>query len=178
VKGSLAANDPAWASVAPGSGPRHLAFHPSGAFAYVINEMLCTITCFRYDAERGTLDLLQTVSTLPDDQTVLPNYSTAEIEMHPTGRFLYGSNRGHNTLAVYSVNANTGRLTLVQSQSTEGKTPRGFGIDPSGKYLICGNQDSDNLASFRIDAATGRLSVIDQKLDVGSPVCVRFLPAK
>ncbi len=175
ANGSLTANDPAFGSVPPGSGPRHLAFHPSGKYAYVINEMLCTISAFTYDSGRGALEPLQTVSTLPEGQKVLPSYSTAEIEIHPSGKFLYGSNRGHNSLAVFAVDSSTGKLTAIQNQPSGGKTPRGFGIDPSGRYLIAGAQDSDVVASFKIDQDTGRLSMIDQKVQVGSPVCVRFL---
>ena len=173
--GSLLANDPAFASVAPGSGPRHLAFHPAGKYAYVISEMLCTITAFTYDPDHGRLESFQTVSTLPSGQPVLPAYSTAEIEMHPSGKFLYGSNRGHNSIAVFAIERKTGKLSLVQHQSTQGKTPRGFGIDPTGKFLLAANQDSDNVVVFRIDATTGRLTPAGQQVQVGSPVCVKFL---
>ena len=107
----------------------------------------------------------------------MPSYSTAEIEIHPSGKFLYGSNRGHNSLAVFAVDSSTGKLTAIQNQPSGGKTPRGFGIDPSGRYLIAGAQDSDVVASFKIDQDTGRLSMIGQKVQVGSPVCVRFLRA-
>ena len=160
--GSLTANDPPFASLAPGSGPRHLAFHPSSPYAYVISEMLCTVTAFRYDPDRGSLTPIQTVSTLPDGQQVLPSFSTAEIEVHPSGRFLYGSNRGHDTIAVFAIDQATGTLTPIQHQPTQGKTPRGFGIDPTGRYLLVGNQDSDSVVGFRIDPDTGRLSPTGQ----------------
>lgn len=173
-QGSLTPNDPPFASVAPGSGPRHLAFAPDGAHAYVINEMLCTIAAFHYDPDRGILEPLQTVSTLPSTDTLKPSYSTAEIFVHPSGRFVYGSNRGHNSLAVFAIDPNSGSLTPVQHQSTQGKTPRGFGIDPSGRYLVAANQDSDSVVVFRIDPATGKLSLVDQKVEVGSPVSVTF----
>jgi 6-phosphogluconolactonase len=174
--GSLTPNDPPFATVSPGSGPRHFAFHPSSKFAYVINEMLCTITAFSYDADRGRLQPFQTVSTLPAGQRVEPSFSTAELEIHPSGRFVYGSNRGHHTIAVFSVEQESGKLTLVQNQPTAGKTPRGFGIDPTGRYLVAANQDSDNIVTFRIDSQTGQLSPTGQSVQVGTPVCVRFLP--
>ncbi len=173
-KGKLAANDPAFAAVAPGSGPRHFAFHPSGNFAYVINEMFCTVTAFSYDAKRGALKEFQTISTLPG--AVEKGFSTAEIEVHPSGKFLYGSNRGHHSIVVYAIDEHTGRLTLVQHQSTEGQTPRGFGIDPSGNWLLAGNQGTHNVAVFKIDTATGKLQSTGRRLEVGSPVCVRFVP--
>jgi 6-phosphogluconolactonase len=175
AKGSLEANDPAFASLAPGSGPRHLAFHPSGKYAYVISEMLCTVTAFNYDRAHGQMELFQVLSTLPKGVSVAPNYSTAEIQAHPTGRFVYGSNRGHNSIAVFSVDSLTGRLSLVQNASTQGKTPRGFGIDPTGQYLIAGNQDSDSVVVFRIDRHTGQLTPTDETISVGAPVCVQFL---
>jgi 6-phosphogluconolactonase len=174
-KGSLAPNDPPFASVPPGSGPRHLAFHPTGRFAYVINEMLCTVSAFTYEPERGRLSLVQTVSTLPAGQAVLPRFSTAEIEVHPGGRFLYGSNRGHDTLAVFALDPQTGHLSLLQNEPTQGKTPRGFGIDPTGRWLVAANQDSDNVVVFQIDGDTGRLSSTGRSVAVGLPVCVRFM---
>ena len=172
--GTLTPNDPPFASLAPGSGPRHLAFHPSGQYAYVISEMLCTVTAFRYDPDRGSLEPMQTVSTLPAGQQVRPSFSTAEIEVHPNGRFLYGSNRGHDTIAVFAIDPTTGKLTPIQHEPTQGKTPRGFSIDPTGRYLLAGNQDSDTVVGFRIDADTGRLSPTGQTVRVGSPVCVKF----
>ena len=174
--GSLVANEPAFAAVRPGAGPRHFALHPGGRFAYVINEMECTVTAFSCDAKTGALTELQTVSTLPAGQAVAQGYSTAEIQVHPSGRFVYGSNRGHDSLVVYSVDAGSGRLTHVQHQPTEGSTPRGFGIDPTGAHLLAGNQRSDTLVGFRIDAASGRLTPTGQKLALGAPVCVKFLP--
>jgi 6-phosphogluconolactonase len=176
IEASLVPNDPAFAAVAPGSGPRHLAFHPSSKYAYVIDEILCTVTAFTYDPERGRLQSFQTISTLPKEEALVPAYSTAELEMHPSGRFLYGSNRGFNTIVVFGVDPASGRLTAVQQVPTQGKIPRGFGIDPSGRYLIVGNQDSDNVVVFRIDSVTGQLSSTGQSIEVGAPVCVRFLP--
>lgn len=174
-KGSLAANDPAYAKVNPGAGPRHFAFHPDGRFAYVINELQSTVTAFAYDAGRGVLKELQTITTLPKDFAG-ENY-TAEVQVHPTGKFLYGSNRGHDSIAVFAVDAAKGTLTPVEHVSTQGKTPRNFGIDPTGSYLFAANQNTGNIVIFRIDAKTGRLKPTGQVLEVPSPVCVKFMAA-
>jgi 6-phosphogluconolactonase len=171
----LAANDPPSASVKPGSGPRHFAFHPSSRFAYVINEIACTVTAFAYDPARGQLTELQTITTLPAGESVQPGYSTAEVQVDPTGRFLYGSNRGHNSITVFAIDPATGTLKFVENESTQGKTPRGFGIDPTGRFLLAGNQDSASVVIFRIDPRTGELTATGQKLDIGSPVCVKFV---
>ncbi len=173
--GTLTANDPPSASTAPGAGPRHFAFHPSSKHSYVINEMDCTITAFDYDAKRGVLTPKQTVSTLPAGEKVKEGYSTAEVQVHPSGKFVYGSNRGHDTISVFAVNAKDGTLKQVQNVSTEGSTPRGFGIDPTGAYLLAGNQASDTITVFKIDATTGELKSTGEKLEVGSPVCVKFV---
>jgi 6-phosphogluconolactonase len=175
AKGTLAANDPAFVSVKPGSGPRHFAIHPRGGFAYVINEILCTITAFGRDPQRGSLTELQTVSSLPPGQAVASGYSTAELLMHPSGKFLYGSNRGHDSISVFAIDDKTGALTYVENQPTQGSTPRGFGIDPSGAFLIAANQRSDSVVVFKIDGKTGRLTATGQKIEVGSPVCVEFV---
>ncbi len=172
-KGTLAAHDPAFAAMAPGSGPRHFAFHPGGRYAYVINELLSTVTAFGYDAERGTLKEIQTVTTLPQD--FQGNNSTAEIRVSPDGRFLYGSNRGHDSLAIFSIDPETGRLTPSGHQPTGGKTPRNFGIDPSGTWLLAANQNSDTVVAFRIDRATGKPQPTGTVLQVSKPVCVKFL---
>ncbi|MBM3840376.1 MAG: lactonase family protein [Verrucomicrobia bacterium] len=173
AKGTLVPNDPPSASVKPGSGPRHFAFHPAGRYAYVINEILCNVTAFAYDAGRGTLTEIQTISTLPGE--VQRGYSTAEVQVHPSGKFLYGSNRGHDTIAVFSIDENTGKLTAVENESTQGKTPRNFGIDPTGQYLLAANQNSDTVVVFRIDPKTGALNPTGQTLPVPAPVCVKFL---
>lgn len=173
---SLAANDPPSASLAPGSGPRHLAFHSSGRFAYVINEMKCTMTAFSYVAERGELKEIQNPSTLPPGETMKPNYSTAEVEAHPSGKFLYGSNRGHDSIVVFATDPATGKLSYVENVSTQGRTPRSFGIDPTGNFLLAANQDSENVVVFRIDQNTGRLAATGTSIEVGKPVCVVFVP--
>jgi 6-phosphogluconolactonase len=177
ASGALTANEPAFASVAPGSGPRHFAFHPGGKSAYVINEMTCTMTAFSYDAARGELKEVQTLSTLPPGETVKAGFSTAEVVAHPSGRFLFGSNRGHDTIVVFSVDAATGRLTHVENQPTLGKTPRNFAVDPTGAWLLAENQGSGTVAVFRIDAQTGKLTHTGQTLEVPTPVCARFVPA-
>ena len=133
------------------------------------------MTAFSRDPEKGGLTPIQTVSTLPAGQAVAPGYSTAEITVHPSGKFLYGSNRGHDTIVVYAIDQKTGQLTLVEHQSTQGSTPRNFGIDPSGAYLLAANQRSDSVVVFRINADTGRLTPTGSKIDVGAPVCVKFV---
>lgn len=167
-----------FATVPPGSGPRHLAFHPSGKFVYVINEMLCTMSVFRYDAARGELSAVETVSTLPPGVAVQREYSTAEVIAHPNGKFLFGSNRGHNTIAVFAVDAGTGKLSLVENQPTLGRTPRHFGVDPTGTWLLAENQDSDTVAVFRIDGRTGHLTAIGKPVAVPSPVSAVFVAVK
>lgn len=171
----LVPNDPPYAKVAPGAGPRHFAFHPSAKYAYVINELACTITAFAYDPQRGELTELQTITTLPEGESVQPGYSTAEVQVHPSGRFVYGSNRGHDSISVFAVDPSTGKLTFVQNEPTQGETPRGFGIDPTGQYLLAGNQASDTITVFAVDPKSGRLKPTGQQLDVGTPVCVKFV---
>src|ERR1043166_4017543 len=172
----LTPNDPPFTSVAPGSGPRHIAFHPNGKFAYVINEMLCTMIAFEWNSARGTLKEIQTISTLPG--AVEKGFSTAEVYVHPTGKFVYGSNRGHHSIVVYACDEKTGKLTLVEHQNTQGKTPRHFAIDPSGKFLLAENQDNDNVAVFGIDAQSEKLTRTGEKFEAGSPVCAVFVPVK
>lgn len=175
AQGTLAANDPPFATVTLGSGPRHLAFHPNGVFAYLINEMSNTVTAIAFHPQRGALKEFQTVRTLPADFT--GRSSTAEIEVHPSGKFLYGSNRGHDSLAVFAIDQGTGKLTLVEHQPTQGKNPRNFAIDPSGRWLLAANQDSDSVVVFSLDPETGRLKALGQSIEVGKPVCVKFVPA-
>jgi 6-phosphogluconolactonase len=178
AKPSLTPNSPAFASLPPGSGPRHLAFHPSGKFVYVINEMLCTMAAFAYDAQRGDLKPLQAVSTLPAGETVKPGTSTAEVFAHPNGKFLYGSNRGHNSIAVFAIDSASGRLAQIDNTPTQGKAPRHFAIDPTGRWLLAENQSSDTVVVFRIDAESGKLSPTGQSLEVPVPVCAVFVRAR
>src|SRR5690606_12550926 len=173
--GTLRPHDPPGAPVTPGSGPRHLAFHPSGRTAYVINELANTITVFDWDAEAGTLTARQTLPTLPEDFT--GTSYTAEVQVHPSGRFVYGSNRGHDSIAIFAVDSGTGTLTPVGYESTDGARPRHFGIDPAGRFLIAANQDTGTLVVFRIDQESGRLTRTGVTAKVPSPVCVRFFQA-
>jgi 6-phosphogluconolactonase len=175
ARGALSANDPPAASLEPGAGPRHAAFHPKGRFAYVINELTCTITAFSVDPATGALTAIQTVSTLPAGETVREGYSTADVQVHPSGRFLFGSNRGHDSIAVFAIDQASGRLTLVEHEPTGGNTPRAFGIDPDGAFLLAANQRSDSVVVFRIDGKTGALAPTGHRLEVPVPVCVKFL---
>ena len=160
--------------VPPGSGPRHLKFHPDGKWAYVLNELGLTVTAFQYDAERGTLDRFQTVVALP--KTELKDITTlgSEIRMHPTGKFVYAAIRGHDVIAVFSINQQSGELTLVEREPVRGSWPRNFGIDPTGKWLLAAGAESSTIAVFRIDQETGRLIFTRQVINVPEPICVEF----
>jgi 6-phosphogluconolactonase len=171
--GKLLPNDPPWVKVAPGAGPRHFAFHPGGRYAYVINELDSTVTAFRYDAARGALTPQQTISTLPEGFE--GENTGAEVQVHPSGRFVYGSNRGDDSIAVFAVDPDTGKLTRLANEPTQGKTPRNFAIDPTGAYLLAANQGSDNIVVFRIDAKTGLLHPTGSSAAVPAPVCVKML---
>ncbi len=175
-KGSLTPNDPPFATVAPGSGPRHLAFHPGGRFAYVISEMANTVTVFGYDSGRGTLSRIQTISTLPAD--FQGTSYTAEVQVHPSGKFVYGSNRGHDSIAIFVVDPATGKLATAGHQSTLGKNPRNFALDPTGAYLLAENQDSNSIVVFRIDQKTGGLTQVGEPVVVPMPVCIRMIPKR
>ncbi|MCC6539206.1 MAG: lactonase family protein [Bryobacterales bacterium] len=157
----------------PGAGPRHFTFSPNGKFGYAINELDSTVTAMRYQKGAGAFTALQTVSTLPEGWK--GSNTTAETRIHPSGRFLYGSNRGHDSLAVFSVDRNSGKLTYVENVPTQGRTPRNFVIDPSGQFLIAENMDTHTIVIFRIDQATGKLTPTGDKLNSPSPVCLRFL---
>jgi len=172
--GTLAPNTPPFVKVNPGAGPRHFGFHTSGKFGYVINEMQSTVTVFSYEPARGTMHMLQTVSTLPKD---FEGESTAAaVQVHPSGKFLYGSNRGHDSIAVFAIHKRKGTLTPLEYAATLGKTPRDFAVDPTGSYLFATNQDSDSIVQLRIDPNSGRLTPTGQVLEVSSPVCVTFVP--
>ena len=172
----LAPNDPPFATVAPGSGARHFAFAPNGKIGYAINELKSTITVFSWDAAKGTLTEIQTLSTLPKDFT--GESFTADVQVHPSGKFVYGSNRGHNSISVFAVDQKTGKLTLSSTQSTGGSWPRHFGIDPAGEFLLAANQRSDSIVVFRINASTGALAETGKTAQVGQPACVRFIEPK
>jgi len=162
------------AQVAPGSGPRHFAFHPGGSHAYVINELLSTITAFRYEAKQGKLSPVQTITTLPAGYA--GENTTAEVQVHPSGKFVYGSNRGHDSIVVFGCDPQSGRLSLVEHEPIRGKTPRNFGIDPTGSYLLAAGQNSNTVAVFRIDQQTGALNYAGSEIEVPVPICVKFLP--
>jgi 6-phosphogluconolactonase len=172
-KGRLTPGSPPWVAMAPGAGPRHMAFHPNGRFAYVINEIDSTVTALAYDAARGALEPIQSVSTLPEG--FHGKSTTAEVAVHPSGKLLYGSNRGHDSIAAFAIDAQTGKLRLIGHESTQGKTPRNFAIDPTGSYLLAANQDSDNVVVFRIDAQSGKLQATGHSIQVPAPVCVEFV---
>jgi 6-phosphogluconolactonase len=174
AQATLTANDPPFATVPPGSGPRHFAFHPNGKFAYSINEMKSSVTVFAYDRAKGALTSLQTISNLPEGYTGVDN--SAEIDIDAAGKFLYASNRGHDSITIYKIDSKKGTLTTVDRVLTQGKTPRGFKIDPTGRYLFAANQDSDSVVVFKRNAANGRLTPTGQTVNVGSPVCIQFLP--
>ena len=171
--GTLRAAAEPSASVAPGAGPRHFAFHPDGRFAYVINELDNTVTGFAYDAAQGRLERIQTIGTLPVDFG--GKSSTAEVQVHPSGKFLYGSNRGHDSIAVFRIDASSGRLTAVEHEATQGRAPRNFGIDPTGTFLLAANQGSDTVIVFAIDQETGALTPTGHGANTPTPVCVKFL---
>ncbi|MGI8741292.1 MAG: lactonase family protein [Bryobacteraceae bacterium] len=169
---TLAANDPPFAQVKRGSGPRHFVFSQASDRAYAINEKSSTVIGFHYDAQRGALTEFQTISTLPAGFS--GENTTAEILADPRGRFLYGSNRGHDSIAVFAVDPATGTLSAVEHVSTMGKVPRNFAIDPTGSYLLAANQTSGNIAVFRIHPETGRLSPTGKVIVVDAPVCIVF----
>ena len=171
--GTLARHEPPFAKVTPGAGPRHFAFRPDGKFAYVINELGNTITVFEYAADKGVLKVVQDISTLPAGHTD-PSY-TAEVVVHPSGKFVYGSNRGHDSIAMFTVDPATGLLTAQGQEPTRGKAPRNFVVDPTGRWLLAENQGSDTIYVFAIDQATGRLKETGSPLSVPTPVCVRFV---
>jgi 6-phosphogluconolactonase len=159
-------------SVAPGSGPRHFAFHPSYKYGYVINELGSTVTAFSYKEEQGELSEIQTISTLPE--AFEGENACADIHVSPDGKYLYGSNRGHDSIVVYAIDAETGKLTPVEYAPTLGKHPRNFAISPDGAHLLVANKDSDNVVSFVRDAATGKLLPTGSVLTLSKPVCIKF----
>ena len=180
AQGTLAPNTPPCARLNPGAGPRHFAFHPNGKFAYVLTEMGSSVTAFAYKASNGSLSPLQTVSTL---SILRKDYSgpkeAAEIAVHPSGKFLYASNRaGIDTISAFSIDPVKGTLHLKDEYPTMGKTPRNFSIDPTGKFLLAANQESNNIVIFRIDSTTGALSPTGEVTEAPAPVCITFVAAK
>ena len=175
-KGLLAADNPKIAKAAPGAGPRHFALHPNGKFGYVINEMHSTVSAFRYNPSSGELQPLQTISSLPRDFS--GHNESAEIQMHPSGKFLYASNRGHDSIAAFAIDLNKGTLTPIEYVSTKGGSPRDFEIAPGGSLLFAANEKSDNIVVFRINQHTGRLTATGKVLNISQPVCVKFVAIK
>jgi 6-phosphogluconolactonase len=177
AKGALSLNDPqvytTLAKADSGAGPRHFAFHPNGKFAYVINEMGSTVSVFSYDSSGGVLRRLQTISSIPQDFS--GHKEAAEIQVHPSGKFLYASNRGHDSIAVFAIDPDKGTLTLIEYAPTKGQTPRSFEIAPRGSLLFAANEKSNSIVVFRIDDKTGRLMSTGKVLEVAEPVCVKFV---
>ena len=173
--GAISPHAPPGVGLEPGSGPRHLALHPSGRYVYVIVELTSGIATFAWNASAGRMVQRQTISTLPFGYTA-PS-TTAEIVVHPTGRFVYGSNRGHDSIAAFSVDARNGRLTALGTTPTGGKAPRSFAIDPSGRWMLVANQLSNQVVSFAIDQRTGALEPTGDSVALPRPVCVLFLPS-
>ena len=173
--GTITPNKPAFARTAPASGPRHFDFHPTGKYAYAIDELDSTVTSWNYDDEHGNLLPLQTISTLPKGVTKT-NYP-ADIPVHPSGKFLYGSNRGHDSIAVYTIAPLTGKLTFVEAEHQGIKNPRNFAIDPTGEFLLVANQDADNIVVFKIDLENGSLEPTGASIKVAKPVCLKFQKA-
>jgi 6-phosphogluconolactonase len=172
--GTIAANDPPHSRIHPGAGPRHLAFHPNGQWVFVINELDSTMTVLEWHAASGVLTAIETQPTLPDgwEGTNWP----ADVHVHPNGRWLYGSNRGHDSLVIYGIDQATGKLTLVGHESTRGGHPRNFTFDPAGKRILVANRDNDNIVVFDVDPDTGLLKHTGVEATCGKPVCVCFAP--
>jgi 6-phosphogluconolactonase len=173
ARGKLEPHQIPWIEMRPGSGPRHLAFHPGGRFAYLVNEIDSTVAVLAYDAAAGSFALLQSISTLP--QGFAGTSKCAEILVSPAGRHLYASNRGHDSIVAYAIDPHSGMLDLVGHTPTQGKTPRGFAISPDGAFLVAANQDSDTVVVWRIDPTSGELQPTGATLRIPTPVCVKFL---
>jgi 6-phosphogluconolactonase len=156
----------------PGAGPRHIAFHPNGKWAYVINELDSTINALGYDSKTGILRLMDTLSTLPVDAK--EENITGEVVIHPNGKFLYGSNRGHDSIAVFGIDQTTGRLNSLGHCPAGGRSPRNFNIDPSGRFLLSANLDSDSITVLQIDPVSGKLSRTAHEIKVPQPFCIQF----
>jgi len=173
-QGKLSPGEPAFTSIKAGAGPRHMVFRPDGRFAYVVNELSSTITVFRYESTTGVLKESQTISTRPE---YFEGANTAaEVGVHPSGKYLYASNRGHNSVVLFSIDPDQGTLAYIEEQGTGGSTPRHFGIEPSAKHLAIGNQQSDTVLVCRIDDGNGRLKPSGVFASAPSPACVKFLP--
>jgi 6-phosphogluconolactonase len=172
AKGTLSPHSVPWLEAKPGSGPRHMVFHPNQRFLYVTHELDSTVTAYQYDAAAGIFTELQTLSLLPQDFS--GQNTSADIHITPSGKFLYASNRGDDSIAIFAIDENSGKLTSLGQVSTQGKTPRNFAIDPGSNFLLAANQDSGTIVTFRIDAATGQLTPTGQTTQAPSPVCIKF----
>lgn len=172
-RGRLEQNEVPWIKMKPGAGPRHMAFHPCGRFAYLVNELNSTVAALSYDGGRGTFTELQIVPTLPE--AFRGESTCGDVQVSPSGGFAYASNRGHDSIVIYKIDQHAGRLTYVGHEPTQGKTPRHFGIDPTGTYLLAANQDTDSIVAFRIDPHTGQLQPTGHVTQVPTPVCIKFL---
>jgi len=173
--GALTPHDPPFIAARPGAGPRHQVFHPNGRFYYVVNELDSTVSVIKWDAARDTGREIQYISTLPAGFTA--ETTTAEIRISPDGRFVYASNRGHDSIAIFKVDQRNGKLTSLGQEPTQGRTPRNFELTPTGDLLIAANQESDNLVVFRRSKTTGLLTPTGHVAPAFTPVCVRMLPA-
>ena len=170
--GRLAPSEHPFAQLSSGAGPRHLWIHPSNSWVYVVNEMDATVSAFSYDVQSSAMRIISTTSTRPEG---FAGHTTgAQIVVHPSGRFLYSSIRGHNSIAAFSIDADTGRPLLIELIPSQGLTPRNFHIDPSGEFMVVANVASNNVVSFRIDPSTGRLSPTGHSMSSHNPVCVMF----
>ena len=161
-------------STPQGSGPRHMKFHTSGKYVYVLNELSLTISVFGYESDSAKFSELQVIETLPAELKDKHLNSAAEIRVHPNGKFVYSSNRGHDSISVFSVDQSTGKLTFVEREHIRGATPRNFNLDPSGKWLLAGGQRSNTLTAFEVDQATGKLTYNRQCVNIPAPICILF----
>lgn len=172
--GKLVPNDPPYGATPDGAGPRHLAFHPSGSHAYVINELDSTMTVFAVDPDSGGLTEMQSITTLPADFDGVSH--CADVHVSPDGRYLYGSNRGDDSIAIYRIGDGGGRVEALGHESTKGETPRGFALDPTGQFLLAANQNTDDIHTFRLDPADGSLTATGHSVQVPKPVCIKMMP--
>jgi len=172
--GSLDPHPDPWVEARREAGPRHLTFHPTSKYAYVVTESGTTIVAYAYDSGSGKLQELQTVPTLPEGFS--GRNSCADIHVGPSGKFVYASNRGHDSIVIYAIDESTGKLSYVGHELTQGRTPRNFAIDPTGAFLLAANQNTDNIVTFNIDQQTGKLQPTGRKVEVSKPVCIKFMP--
>lgn len=172
-RGKLEPNNEPLVELPPGAGPRQLIIHPANTFAYLINELNSTVTAFRYDRQQASLRQIQTISTLPTEYEAAS--TCAELQISPSGKFLYGSNRGHDSIVMFAIDQKDGTLICIGHKTTKGKTPRHFVVDPEGALMLVANQDSDNVITFRLDPISGEPSLTGHSIEVPTPVCVKVL---